>query len=492
MPKISAPTFPNKTVNLEDFGGIPDGIHLNCTAFKDAIRNLAENNGGTLIVPSGVWLTGPIVLESNINLHLAKGAIIVFSTNRELYPLVETVYEGLDTKRCQSPITGRNLNNIAITGEGTINGNGDSWRPLKRGKISETQWNSVIKSGGVMKDPNYWFPNESALLGELLNANTPNGRFSEQDWLSFKDYLRPVMVNFIECNNILLEGVTFENSPSWNIHPLMCTNVIIDGITVRNPMYAQNGDGIDLESCVNSIIINSSFDVGDDGICIKSGKDEDGRKRNRPTENLIVDNCKVFRGHGGFVIGSEMSGSIRNIYVANCQFMGTDIGLRFKAGRGRGGVVENIYINNINMLDIATEPLLFDLYYGVKSEDPIPMADITTPIFRNFFIKNVIAKKVNRAMFVNGLPEMNIRNIHIENVIISSDIGAEISEVDGLFFKNIKIFPQQGPIFMLNNVQNMIVEDLYYPENCQEILTQSGSKTKNLQIMNTELIELQL
>lgn len=457
MPVLERPKFPDNQLNLKDFGGIPDGISLNTEMFEKAISTLSSKGGGTLIIPSGIWFTGPIILRSNINLHLEKGALILFSPDFDLYPLVKTVYEGLDTRRCQSPISGRNLENIAITGEGSINGSGDAWRPLKKGKVTENHWNKVINSGGVLKNPEYWLPSEKSLLGENMGGNTPKKNMTEEDWISIKDFLRPVMVSFIECKNVLLEGVLFENSPAWNIHPLMCENVIIDNVTVRNPSYSQNGDGLDLESCINSIIINCSFDVGDDAICIKSGKNEDGRRRNRPTQNVIVDNCKVFKGHGGFVVGSEMSGGVRNISVSNCQFMGTDVGLRFKSGRGRGGVVENIYIRDINMFDIATESFLFDLYYGnnyLPQNAPIPEVNETTPSFRNIYVKGIIARNVHRAMFFNGLPEMKISNINVENVTIMSTLGAELAESKNIIFKNVKIFPEIGPPLKLTNVEN--------------------------------------
>lgn len=494
MPVLQRPTFPANEVNIKDFGGNPDGIQLNTEAFEKAFAALEAKGGGQLTVPSGVWYTGPIVFRSNVNLHLEKGALILFSADYDLYPLVETVYEGLDTRRCQSPISGRNLENIAITGGGAINGSGDAWRPLKRGKVSENLWNKVVKSGGVLKDPNYWFPSEQSLLGEKMNANTPSKDFTEADWLSFKNYLRPVMVSFIECKNVLLEGVLFENSPAWNIHPLMCENVIIDNIFVRNPGYSQNGDGVDLESCVNSIIVNSTFDVGDDAICIKSGKNEDGRRRNRPTVNVIVNNCRVFQGHGGFVVGSEMSGSVRNISVSDCQFLGTDVGLRFKAGRGRGGVVENIHIENINMFNIATEAFLFDLYYGGKSavealedgdgktiQPNIPPVDETTPAFKDIYVKNMTARNVRRAMFFNGLPEMKISNINVEDVIISSTIGAELLESKGITFKNVKIMPKEGPALILGNVEDVTISDFGYPSDLTEVVKTSGVN-KNVQL----------
>ncbi|MDR1505170.1 MAG: glycoside hydrolase family 28 protein [Prevotella sp.] len=488
MPVIQHPVFPDYKVSITDFGGVADGITLNTGAFAKAIDALSKKGGGTLLVPSGVWYTGPIVFKSNINLHLEKGALILFSADFNLYPLVNTVFEGLDTRRCQSPISGRNLENIAITGKGSINGSGEAWRPLKKSKVTEIHWKKVINSGGVVKDGNYWFPSKGSLKGlEISDMNVPRHDLTEAEWMEIKDFLRPVMVSFIECKNVLLEGILFENSPSWNIHPLMCENVILDNVMVRNPGYAQNGDGLDLESCKNSIIVNSIFDVGDDAICIKSGKDEDGRRRNRPTENVLIDNCKVFQGHGGFVVGSEMSGSVRNISVSNCQFLGTDVGLRFKSCRGRGGVVENIYIRDINMFDIATESFLFDLYYGGKSAvesledgDTIPVTstilavDETTPAFKNIYVKNLVSRNARRAMFFNGLPEMKIENINVEDVTITSNIGAELVESKGIHFKNVKIVPAQGAALILRNVENVTVSDFKFPASLKEVVNMSG------------------
>lgn len=504
MPQVTRPVFPSNMVSISDFGGISDGVTLNTEAFAKAMDALSKKGGGTLNVPSGIWYTGPIVFKSNINLHLEKGALILFSSDFNLYPLVNTVFEGLDTRRCQSPISGRNLENIAITGEGSINGSGEAWRPLKKGKVTDSHWKKIISSGGIVKDNNYWFPSEGSLKGlERSDMNVPTGTLSEEEWMEIKDFLRPVMVSFMECKNVLLEGVLFENSPAWNIHPLMCENVIIDNIYVRNPGYAQNGDGVDLESCVNSIIVNSIFDVGDDAICIKSGKDESGRRRARPTENVLIDNCKVFQGHGGFVVGSEMSGSVRNISVSNCQFLGTDVGLRFKSRRGRGGVVENIYIRDITMFDITTESFLFDLYYGGKSasesledgdetpvDDAVPVVDETTPSFRGIHVKNLTSRNARRAMFFNGLPEMKIADINVENVVISSTLGAEIVESEGINLKNVKIIPKEGPALILRNVNNLKLVDFKYPSTLKEVVNISG-ENKNIKLpasLNKDLV----
>lgn len=497
MPKVQKPVFKKNVVSVAECGGVGDGITLNTQAFDKAMDKLSSKGGGTLLVPFGVWFTGPIVFRSNINLHLEKGALILFSPDKSLYPLVKTSFEGLETRRCQSPISGKNLVNIAITGHGAINGSGEAWRPLKRGKVTDNHWKAVVKSGGELKTPDYWFPSKSSLKGEMLseqNLNVPRHEMTDAEWEEVRDFMRPVMVSFIECKNVLLEGVLFENSPSWNIHPLMCENVIVDGVFIRNPAFAQNGDGLDLESCRNAIIVNTTMDVGDDAICLKSGKDEDGRRRARPTENVIVDNCIVFKGHGGFVVGSEMSGGVRNVSVSNCKFIGTDVGLRFKSTRGRGGVVENIYINNISMYNIVTDSFLFDLYYGGKSasesledgDEGRQIADLQpvtekTPVFRNIYVNNLVSRNARRAMLFNGLPEMNISNIHVENTQISAEYGAELAESDGVTLKNVHIVPAKGPALVLTNVKNLKAENVTYPAGMLQPVELKGNN-KNVDI----------
>ncbi|MCD8297459.1 MAG: glycoside hydrolase family 28 protein [Prevotella sp.] len=469
MPQVDAPVFPDRNVTLTDYGAVGNGTQLCTEAFAKAIDDLSAQGGGHLIVPTGIWFTGPIVLKSNIDLHLDKGAVILFSPDVDMYPLVNTSFEGLDTRRCQSPVSGLNLTNVAITGQGAIDGNGQAWRPLKRGKVTDSQWKSMTSHGGVFKRNDYWFPHAETLRGDSLsNMNVPQNLQTEEEWLSIKPFLRPVMISLISCKNVLLQGVIFQNSPAWNLHPLMCENVIVDGVQVRNPSYAQNGDGIDLESCKNVLIINSSFDVGDDGICIKSGKDEDGIKRGIPCENVIVNGCTVYAGHGGFVVGSEMSGGVRNISVSKCQFLGTDVGLRFKSTRGRGGIVENIWVDNISMINIPTEPINFNLYYGGKSAievlesgETVPVevapepVDITTPCFRNIFISNLTCSNARRALYFNGLPEMPIKNIQLENIYITSDLCGEFIYSDDISLKNVNIVSKDGKDITTNYCNNI-------------------------------------
>ena len=280
MPEVKAPVIPDHKVCLKDFGGDATGVQLSTEAFAKAIDALSQKGGGHLIVPCGVWLTGPIVLKSNIDLHLEAGAVIQFAADETLYPIIKTSFEGLDTRRCQSPISANGATNIAITGRGAIDGNGQYWRPVKKAKVSESHWKQLLAvPGSVVMPGDYWAPTASYAKGhEGADLNVPTAK-TDEEFEAIHRFLRPVMISLVNCKNVLLKGVIFQNSPAWNIHPLMCENIIIDNVLARNPSYAQNGDALDLESCKNALIVNSRFDAGDDGICIKSGKDADGRRR---------------------------------------------------------------------------------------------------------------------------------------------------------------------------------------------------------------------
>ncbi|MDR2938066.1 MAG: glycoside hydrolase family 28 protein [Prevotellaceae bacterium] len=473
MSKVVQPTFADNTVSIADFGAKPDGLTLNTDAFHKAFDAVTEKGGGKVVVPAGIWLTGPIVLKSNVNLHVERGAVVLFSPDLSLYPLLKekVSFEGLDTRRCQSPISAKNAENIAITGRGVIDGSGDAWRPVKKGKMTEGQWKNLLASGGALNArKDIWFPSESGRKGyeNAVDQNITAAK-TEEEFQAIKDFMRPVMVNIVKCKNVWLDGVTFQNSPAWNIHPLMCENLTVSNLTVRNPWYSQNGDGIDIESCKNVVVYNSSFDVGDDAICVKSGKNEEGRKRAIPTENLIVKGCLVYHGHGGFVVGSEMSSGVKNVKVSDCTFLGTDVGLRFKSTRGRGGVVENIWISDIDMMNIPAEPLLFDLFYGGKSaieareagdkpDTQMKAVDETTPQFRNIFIKNITCNGADRAMYFNGLPEMNVQNVTVDNVVIKSTRGAEISESTDVKLSNIKIVPSKGEPIVVRSSKNVTLD----------------------------------
>lgn len=477
MPRVAEPVFKDYSVSITEYGAVKDGLTENTEAFQQAIDHVAEQGGGMVIVPRGIWLTGPIVLKSNINLHVEDGALIVFSKDKDKYPLVKTSFEGLDTYRCQSPISGKGLENVAITGKGVIDGSGEVWRAVKRGKVSPGQWRDLLKSGGVLSDNEQtWYPSENFKRANELTQNFNVPPFTtREEHEEVREFLRPVMVSLIECKKVLLDGPTFQNSPAWNLHPLMCEEVTIRNLTVRNPWYSQNGDGLDLESCKNAVIYNNSFDVGDDAICFKSGKDEDGLRRNIPTENVIVKYNTVYHGHGGFTVGSEMSGGVKNVHVSHCTFIGTDVGLRFKSTRGRGGVVEDIYISHIDMIGIPTDAIRFNLYYGGKSpvpddgeeEDDSPDREVLpvtreTPSFRNILIRDIVGTDLGAGAYFQGLPEMKVKNVMMKDIVLEGKKGITLIDSEGVKIENVKMLNQSGAALTIYNSDEVDVEEFTY------------------------------
>ncbi|MBS1495783.1 MAG: glycoside hydrolase family 28 protein [Bacteroidetes bacterium] len=495
LPQVEATSFRADTLSIVNFNAKSDAITLNTNAINLAIDKCSKNGGGVVKIPAGFWLTGPIILKSNVNLYLERNALLQFTSDFNEYKLLKSNWEGVPAVRNESPISATDATNIAITGFGIIDGNGDAWRIVKKDKLTESQWKKKVDGGGIVgDDKKTWFPSASSLIGSktekpgvLQNGKTIN------DFSAIKDYLRPNLLVFANCNKVLLQGVTFQNSPAWCLHPLMCSNVVVQNITVKNPWYAQNGDGIDIESCKNVLVENSSFDVGDDGICIKSGRDEEGRKRAMPTQDVIIRNCTVYHAHGGFVIGSEMSGGAKNIYVSNCNFLGTDIGLRFKTTRGRGGVVENIYVSNINMKDIVGEAILFDMYYMAK--DPVPLAGekneepkvvmllVTegTPSFKNFYIDNITCLGAAKAIFIRGLPEMKIEDINLSNLVIDTDKGIDISEAKNISLQNVKlILKHTNPAISILNSRSIDFNKVLLPKNAETTLKIGGKTTNDI------------
>lgn len=494
MPTVAETSFPATSVSIKDFGAIAGGNVKNTEAFKKAIASISQKGGGKVIVPRGIWMTGPIVLQSNINLHLEDGAMIIFSRDFADYPLVDVSFEGLNTTRCQSPISAKGATNIAITGNGVIDGSGDAWRYVKKGKMTDGQWKELLSKGGVLSDDKKtWFPTESSKKGfaSTANFNIPEKLTTKEDLEKVKDFLRPVMVSLVSCDKVLLDGPTFQNSPAWNLHPLMSSNLILRNLNVRNPWYSQNGDGLDLESCKNVLIYNNTFDVGDDAICIKSGKDKDGRDRGVPTENVIIKNNTVYHAHGGIVIGSEMSGGVKNLHASDCTFIGTDIGLRFKTTRGRGGVVENIWMSNIDMINIPAQVIGFNMFYEGNSpiieedqsaddekrvEKQIPVTD-ETPVFRNVFFKNINATSSYEALSLNGLSEMNLKNIVIEDSYFETKKALTIVDADGITLKNVKLKYSEGTGATVYNSKNIDLSGLTLESINKPTIKVLGNKT---------------
>ena len=495
LPTIQQPVFKKDTVNIKTFGAKSDGITLNTKAINDAIVSSSSKGGGVVLIPAGLWLTGPIELKSNVNLHIAEAALVFFTADKSQYPLVAGVYEGKTAARNQSPISGTNLENIAVTGKGIIDGNGDVWRAVHKSQLTESEWKEQVASGGVLKDDGKtWYPSEQFKAASTGNRSmlVKPGQ-SLNDFADMKDFLRPNLVVLTNCKRVLLEEVTFQNSGAWCIHPLMCKDITMRNLRVKNPDYAHNGDGMDIESCANFLIEGCVLDVGDDAICIKSGKDEEGRKRGMPTENGVIRNNIIYKGHGGFVVGSEMSGGARNIFVQNCTFIGTDKGLRFKSVRGRGGVVENIFAKDIFMKDIVQEAIFFDMYYFVKfatdgERDMRPVVNEGTPVFKNMHFENIVCNGAEKAVFIRGLPEMPVENIQIENMVVKGIKGVELIDAKGISLTNAQLITEsKNPVVSIENSSNLSFDRIDFQKNTDLFMSVSGERTANISLAKTDL-----
>ncbi|MBC6612830.1 glycoside hydrolase family 28 protein [Hymenobacter sp. BT507] len=496
-------SFRADTTRITQFGAVADGLTVNTKAFQQAIDACSQQGGGVVLVPRGHWRTGPLTLRSNVNLHVAAGALVQFSNQRSDYQLIKTNWEGLDAVRNQPLLYGHDLENVAITGQGILDGAGEAWWMVQKARTPEGEWKALVASGGVLNEKqDRWYPSAQSLKGTTVKeAGVLTAEKSEiKDFEEIKDYLRPDFIVLDRCKRLLFEGVTFQNSPAWTVHPMRSQEVVVRNITVLNGPYTPNTDALDLESCQGGLVEGCTFSVGDDAICIKSGRNEQGRIRAMPTENFLIRNCTVYRAHGGFVIGSEMSGGARNIYVQNCTFIGTDIGLRFKTTRGRGGVVERIFMENIDMKDIGGEAILFDMYYMIK--DPTPQVagskerpaspakpvDEGTPQFRNMHMRNVTCNGARTALMVRGLPEMAIKDISLENAVLQSQKGLICIEADNIRLHNVAFLSTAtDPVLEVHNSQNILLSAIRYPANATTLLRVSGAeKARNIKLLHTD------
>jgi len=481
MPQIQLPQIPAYRVSIVDFGAVADGHTMNTSAINNAIQACVKKGGGTVVIPPGMWLTGPIGLESNIELRIEAGALVFFSPRFEDYPMPAR------GARMTSPIHGQGLTNIAITGNGTFNGNGHYWRPIKKEKLTAKQWNDLVEWGGVVtSDGKMWWPSKEAMNGEeyLKNLRKVNKKPTPEEVAGAREFLRPTMVDLVGCDKVLIDGPTFTDTPGWALHPTECENVVIRNTSVINNWWGQNTDAADIGACRNVLFYKNVLDAGDDGICMKSGSI---KTREFALENIVIADCIVYHGHGGFVIGSNTDGGMRNISVRNCTFIGTDIGLRFKSARDRGGKVENIYVDGIRMKDIATSAILFDMYYEENADfDP---AKAKIPYFRNFDIKNIVCDGAKDALFVRGIPEAPIQGVSLKNISITSDEAMKMEDADGFTLNNVWLNFKKGPVLSVKNARNIQLEQLTTASPAALFVRANGANTENIRVQRSEVVK---
>lgn len=442
--EVELPQIKKDEFHITSYGAVDGGIVSNTKVFSTAIEAAAKT-GGRVVVPDGIWLTGPIELKSGVELHLEDNAVIVFDKNAEEYPLIETDFEGIKRIRTVSPIWAEHAHDIAITGKGVIDGSGHLWRPVKQFKVTERQWNELLKKSPYVfenREKGMWVPTKSIYDGRNYGEVFPDHEGALAEAAPYYDFYRPVMVSLKHCKRVLIEDVQLQNSPAWCLHPYFCENMTVKGVRVNNPYYAQNGDGIDIESCKNVEVCYCNFTTGDDGICVKSGKDKEARKLVGPCENLHIHHCFVGHSHGGFVIGSEMSRGVNNVLVEDCTFMDSDIGIRMKSTIGRGGVVENITMRNINMVNMLQEAIIMTMNYvhhNINYDEPVVESDNPEdiPVFRHMLVEHCICKGAKVAVKIAGLPgrPYTIRDVVFRDCSFAADKEKELSDCENIEFQ---------------------------------------------------------
>lgn len=422
LAQINPPQFPEKDFLITDYGAVGDSI-TDCTeAFRLAIEACSTAGGGRVVVPEGKFSSGPIYLKSNVNLHVSKGATILFSTDPKDYlPLVFTRWEGVELMNYSPLIYAFEEKNIAVTGEGILDGqaNETNWWPWKGKK--EYGWKEGMPH-----------QNEAANRAALFEM-AENGVPVEERIFGEGHYLRPQFVQPYRCENVLIQGVTFINSPMWILNPVLCNNVTIEGVTVES--QGPNSDGCDPESSKNVLVKGCFFNTGDDCIAIKSGRNADGRRINVPSENIVIQNCTMANGHGGVVIGSEISGGVRNVFAENCQMNSPllDRALRIKTSSMRGGVVENVYLRNIDVGQVAQQVVRVNMFY----ED----SGAYLPTVRNIEVRNMKVEKGGKVgVLLEGYEQSPVENIRLINVSIDSvEEAYQFSNVKNIYFDDVEI-----------------------------------------------------
>jgi polygalacturonase len=435
-----------KTYNMQELGADITGQKKCSELINKTIEQAASEGGGTLYFPAGQYLTGPIYMKSNITLNVEAGALIRFSDDFEDYlPFMKVRWEGVFMNSFAPLINAQNAENITITGRGTLDGQGEKWWKF--------HWNAAvqIRDKGAVEQPadfqQLWDDANKDVVYSPYYANTIKRKF-----------FRPPFIQFLECKNIRIDGVTLQNSPFWTINPEGCDNLLVHGITIKNPDSGPNTDGINPSSCRNVRISDCFISVGDDCITIKSGRDADGRNYGKPCENITITNCVMLSGHGGVVIGSEMSGGVKKVTISNCVFDGTDAGIRLKASRGRGGVVEEIRVDNIVMNNIQKNAFIFDLFYD-RSSQLEPVSE-RTPIFHNIHLSNITGSNVKKVGYITGIEEMPIEEISFSNINMVAENGFTAKTAKNIQFHNVDFAVAQGASIALTDCNDIVLDNV--------------------------------
>lgn len=418
LQRIQPPKFPSRDFDVARYGAKPDGKSDSSAAFRRAIDAAARAGGGRVLVPEGVWVTGAIHLESNIDLHVAKGGTIRFHPDPKLYPIVLTRFEGMECMNYSALVYAFGKKNVAITGAGTLDGQAscDTWWPWGGKRRCASEPNDQRKARAALMD--------------MVERGVPVAKRVFGDG----GYLRPMFVQPYNCENVLIEGVTIVNSPMYEIHPVLCRNITVRGVTVAS--HGPNNDGCDPESCSDVLIDGCTFDTGDDCIAIKSGRNADGRRLAKASENIVIQNCTMKDGHGGVTLGSECSGGIHHVYARNCKMDSPNLDrvLRFKNNAMRGGILEHVYMRDIEVGQVAGPAIEVDLMYEEGPNGPF------RPLVRDVEVASLKVRKCRSVLSIRGYKDAPVRDILLRDCVFEQAAQPNVAEnVEGLRMDRVSI-----------------------------------------------------
>jgi polygalacturonase len=449
LPLAAAPA---EYFNVVDYGAVPDGRIKDTAAIAKAVAACSAAGGGTVFFPAGRYLTGSISLESNITLSLDAGSELLYSGDPADSPIVQSRWESTNAYTHAPLIYANGKENIAVTGRGTINGQGSNWwwRTGTYDKARAAAMKPAIDS---------WLK-----LYDRIEAGEKPG---PAEFQLAAEYLRPTLVEFYNCKNVLVEGVTITESPMWLLHPVYCENVSIRGVSFVST--GPNGDGIDIDSSRDVRISDCFFSTGDDCIVIKSGRNADGRRTARPTEHVAITNCVMYKGHGAVVIGSETSAGIRDVVASNIIARGTWFGVRIKSMLGRGGVIENMRFDNFVIEEPTMEAIEITAYYHDKTEDrdsknaTAQQISDRTPIFRNLAFSNMTIANANQVASIEGLAQMAIQRLRFTDVIATGAKGFVCEHAEDIEMRGVRIDAKSGKPLVLNDVHGLRIDGVPQP-----------------------------
>lgn len=466
MPQLVRPSIPDRDFDVRDFGAVEGGTVKNTQAIRQAIAAASRSGGGHVVIPPGRWLTGAVHLDNNIDLHLQRGAELLFSQDIADYlPVVFSRHEDIECYKYSAFIYADGKTNIAVTGEGVLNGQGKPWWEWKQSKRDAEKELYDMGASGVPVAQRVFDGKEGKAL-------------------------RPAFFQPMRCTNVLVEGVTFLYGAFWTITPTYCENVIIRNVRIETEGaygHTPNGDGIDPSSCRNVLIEYCTFDTGDDCIAIKAGRDADGLRVGRPTENIVVRHCRGLNGHGGIVIGSETSGGIRNVFAFDCRFNGTDRIVRIKTARGRGGILENMWFRQLAADTIEQEALHINMLYTGSRLPSLPVTN-ATPVIRNIHYSNITCLfSKRRAVEILGLPESLVENVTLDSITMHAARGIACTDARGLDFKNISITADTGPVVEITDCDHVTLNSISVPPNADPFLQVGGARSDGIVLVNSSV-----